>query len=86
MKLIKISALWCPSCLIMNDMIADIAMELNLDMEEYDYDFDEEIVKGYEPGRILPVIIIKEDNREIIRIIGEKNKNELLNLIKGSVK
>ena len=40
MKLIKISAMWCPSCLIMHDMMDEILKEHNFEVISYDYDFN----------------------------------------------
>ncbi len=77
MNLIKISSTWCPSCLIMQPRYMEIEKKYNLELEEYDYDLDEEIVKEYNVGTILPVLIIKKNNKEITRIIGEKSKKEL---------
>lgn len=75
MKLIRISSLWCTSCIVTKkdwDQIKE-----KYEYEEYDYDMDEEIVKKYNVGDILPVIIVLKDNKEINRIIGEKNKKEI---------
>ena len=47
MKIIKISALWCPSCLIMNDIIEDVITSKNIELVKYDFDLDHEIVKNY---------------------------------------
>ena len=82
MKIIKISAIWCPSCIIMNNVISDLANEINFELVEYDYDFDEEVVKEYNPGKILPVMIVLKDDHEVLRIIGEKTKKEISDLIK----
>ena len=42
MKIIKISALWCPACLITNKAIDKIKEEQNIEVENLDYDFDED--------------------------------------------
>ena len=57
-KLIIISAVWCPSCLILKKHIKQIRKEFpNVEIETLDYDFDEEEVKKYDVGDKLPVII-----------------------------
>lgn len=79
MKLIRVSSSWCVSCIITKkawDELKEI-----YDCIEYDYDMDEELLKNYNVGNILPVIIIEEDNQEIDRIIGEKSKKEILEII-----
>ena len=83
MKLIKFSALWCPSCLIMNGRVNKIVDEYNLEYIEYDYDIDEAKVEEYKVGDILPVIIIENNNKEVIRIIGEKSEKELKRILEG---
>ena len=83
MKLIKFSALWCPSCLIMNGRVNKIVDEYNLEYIEYDYDIDESKVKEYKVGDILPVIIIENSGKEVIRIIGEKSEKELKRILEG---
>lgn len=83
MKLIKFSALWCPSCLIMNGRVNKIVDEYNLEYIEYDYDIDDAKVEEYKVGDILPVIIIENNGKEVIRIIGEKSENELKRILEG---
>lgn len=76
MKLIKITSLGCPSCIIMNNRLEEIINNYNYQIESYDYDFDN--VEKYNPGNILPVLIIESENeKEIRRLIGEKNIEEL---------
>ena len=52
----------------------------NLDIENYDYDMDKEEVEKYNVGKILPVIIFKNNDEEI-RLIGEKKKEEIIKVI-----
>lgn len=77
MKLIKFSSVWCPSCLIMQPRYMEVIKQHPLNIEEYDYDMDTEMVEKYNIGDILPVVIVMDDNIEITRIIGEKSKKEL---------
>lgn len=82
MKIVKISALWCPACLITNKAINKIREEYpEVIIEELDYDYDEEEVSKYKPGTILPVLIFISDGKEVNRLIGEKNYKEIKNLI-----
>lgn len=79
MKIIKINAMWCPGCLISKSIWTEIESEYpNHEYVSLDYDLDEEIVEQYNVGEILPVVIIENNNKEIIRIIGEKTKKEIL--------
>ena len=84
MKLIKVSALWCPACLITNKAVNKLIDE-NKDIEliSLDYDFDEDEVKKYDVGKILPVLIFEKDNKEVLRLIGEKNYEEIKEAVGG---
>ena len=78
MKLIKVTAVWCLSCILMNERINNAIKGKNIDLIEYDYDDDEDIIKKYNIGKILPVLIIIDDNgKELKRSIGEKTEKEL---------
>lgn len=82
MKLIKISAMWCPGCLSMHKVWDKIRLEFPmLEIEEYDYDMDEEIVETFNVGNILPVTILMDNNQEVDRLIGEKSFEEIKEFI-----
>ena len=85
MKILKFGAIWCPSCLIMNNTINKLKKNYpNLEVVNYDYDMEEELVNKYNIGSILPVLIfVNEDNKEINRVIGEKNEKELIKIIES---
>ena len=84
MKVLKFSAIWCPSCIIMTNVINKIKDEYpNLEFVNYDYDNDEELVKKYNIGEILPVLIFMDNDKEIKRVIGEKSKKELIDIIES---
>lgn len=86
MKILRISAIWCPSCIIMRPIYDEIVKEYNLESEELDFDFDEERVEPLEVGNILPVAIIYDnENKELKRICGEKNINQIREIIKELV-
>lgn len=73
MKIIVVSALWCPSCLILNKNLKKLKEKHpEIEIVKYDYDFDEEEVKKFEVGKILPVIIKGEE-----RLVGEKTYEEI---------
>lgn len=82
MKVIKIGAVWCPGCLVMRPIWKKINEKYDLDITEYDLDMDEDIVKTYNIGEKLPVVIFLDDNNnEIKRYIGEKTFDELDKII-----
>lgn len=82
MKIIIINALWCPGCLISKSIWNEIKlMYPNIEYINYDYDLDEENIIKYNIGDIVPVVIFEKDNIEIKRVIGEKSKKEILDIM-----
>lgn len=78
MKVIKITAVWCSACLIMNKRWKEIENKYNVETVGYDLDFDEDEVKEYNVGDKLPVFIfLDKDSNEIGRLIGEKTIEEI---------
>ncbi len=80
MKIIKISAIWCPACIITNNALNKLKDNYNFELEELDYDFDD--IESYNVGDILPVLVFIKDNEEIDRLIGEKNYKEIEEVLK----
>ena len=87
MKVIKISAIWCSACLIMNKRWKEIEKEYDIDIVSYDVDFDEDEVKKYNisDGDRLPISIIVDGDKEIKRLVGEHSIDELKEFIKELV-
>ena len=82
MKIIKIGAIWCPGCLVMNKIWNKINKNYELDIIELDYDMNSNEVIKYNVGKILPVIIFVDNNdNEIERLVGEQKEDKLLELI-----
>lgn len=75
MKYIVVSAIWCPACIITNAALDKLVEERNINIERLDYDFDD--ISKYNVGKILPEIIVFDNDKEVGRIIGEKNYKEL---------
>ena len=76
-EVIVISAIWCPSCLILKKALKRIKEEYDVEWTILDYDLDEEVVKEYNVGDKLPVIIC--DNK---RLNGEKSYEEIVEFLK----
>ena len=72
MEVIRISAVWCSSCLVMKSRVNEVAGELNIKITDYDYDIDSDMIDKYDVSDILPVII-KGDKR----LVGEHTKKEI---------
>ena len=80
MKIIKISAIWCPACIITNNALNKLKSNYRFELEDLDYDFDD--IESYNVGDILPVLIFVKDDKEIDRLIGEKNYKEIEEVLK----
>lgn len=72
MEVIRISAIWCSSCLVMKSRFNEIANELNVKIIDYDYDLDYDKIEKYNVSDVLPVYI-KGDKR----LEGEHTKEEI---------
>ena len=82
MKIIRINAMWCGGCLAMHKVWKKVENEYpNLEITNYDYDMDEDVVKEYNPGTLLPVAIFFKDDIEVERLNGEKSFEEIIEII-----
>ncbi|MBQ7137140.1 MAG: thioredoxin family protein [Bacilli bacterium] len=78
MKIIRINAMWCGGCLSMHKIWDKISKEYpNIEIINYDYDMDEDIVKEYNVGTLLPVAIFFDKEEEVARLNGEKTFEEI---------
>ncbi len=79
MKIIKVGAMWCPACIITNKFWKEIKSKYsNIEFVDLDLDMDEDEVKKFNIGKILPeIIIFDNNNNEVKRIIGEKKQIEI---------
>ena len=83
MKILRVSAIWCPACLIMRPIYEEVSKKYGFETSELDYDFDEEEVKKLDVGNKLPVAIIYDGEKELTRICGEKKQTEIEKIIEG---
>ena len=81
MKVIKITAIWCSACLMMNKVWKKVLEKKNIETVSLDLDLDEDEANKFSPGEVLPVFIFMKDNKEIKRIVGEHTEEELLKII-----
>ena len=86
-EVLIISAVWCPSCLILNKNLKKLKKEYpDINIKKLDYDLDEEEVEQYNIGTKLPVMIIKEKDKEVKRLVGEKTYEQTIEFLKeGSI-
>ena len=81
-KLLVVSAVWCPSCLILNKYLKKLNEDIDIEITKLDFDLDEDIVEEYNVGEKLPVVILLDNDKEVSRLIGEKTYDELLNFVR----
>lgn len=86
MKLVKISAMWCMSCIIMNNLLDDVLSKYNVlfDIEDIDYDMDSSLVSLYDVGSVLPVYILMNSSLEVARLVGEVSESSLISFLKDN--
>lgn len=75
MKIVKISAIWCSSCIIMKSRFNDVIKDKNIEVISLDYDIDD--IEKYNIDEVLPVYIKYENDKEVSRLIGEHSKKEI---------
>jgi len=84
MKVIKIGAVWCPGCLIMQPRWAEVEKENPWLKAEYlDFDEDKAKVKDFEAkGEKLPIFVfLDKKGKEFLRLHGELSKKEIIRTI-----
>ncbi len=79
MRLVKIGAIWCSGCLVMNNVINKALKNYKIDYTEYDLDMDEEEASLYNPGDVLPVFIVLDGSKEVSRFVGEYSYDDFIN-------
>jgi len=80
MKVVRVTAIWCMSCLVMKRRYDQIFKTLDID-QVIDLDYDQDDISSYHIGDVLPVVIFFEDDEERLRIIGEKSKKTIHKLL-----
>ncbi|MDD3187256.1 MAG: thioredoxin family protein [Bacilli bacterium] len=86
MKLIKIGASWCSACLITNSRFYEVIKNFpDIEVIEYDYDFDNFEIEKYNVGKVIPVFILEKDGEVISRLVGERSKKEMIEFIERSI-
>ena len=82
MRVVKINAIWCSGCLVMNKIWKNITKKYEIETLNLDYDMDEDEVSKYNVGDTLPVFIFFDGEKEIDRVIGEVSEKEMLNKLR----
>ncbi len=78
MKIIKVSSLWCPSCIVLDEKLKTIN---DVEIESLDYDEDETVVKTYNVEILPTLIFVNKKNEELDRLTGEQPLDKIKSLI-----
>ena len=83
MKIIRVNAIWCPGCIVMKKTWKKIEEKYpDIEYIDFDYDMDEGEVIPLAVGTKLPVAIFYKEEKEVARLNGEKEEEDILNVIK----
>jgi len=86
MRVLKIGASWCMECLTMKPMWAEIEKEIpELKTEYFDADESKELLDKYDIKTIPTFIFLDKDEKEILRLSGLQNKEELTATVKENL-
>jgi thiol-disulfide isomerase/thioredoxin len=86
MRILRFSAIWCMNCIFMKSAWEEIEDEFSdLAYEEYDADDQADIHKRFNIKDVPTVIFIDDSGREIVRLEGAKDKEELVAEIKKHI-
>ncbi len=84
MKIVRVTALWCMSCLAMKRVWRKVFSEYpDIEIVDLDYDEDREEVDKLAVTGTLPVVIIFKDDKELARVAGEKTKKQMVEILEG---
>lgn len=84
-KIVRISAVWCPSCIVTYNDFIKLKDVYDAEFVELDYDYDD--IEKFNVGDILPIIVVLDDDEnELVRIIGEKKFNNIKEIIDEKTK
>ncbi len=87
MKILRFTAIWCMYCLYMKSFWEEFEHELNsVQIEEFDADDNSDMHKKFNIKDVPTVIITDDNDHELIRIEGAKEKDELKRLIQDTIK
>lgn len=78
MKAVRITALWCMSCLLMKKRWKRVFSEYpEIETIDYDYDEDRGKIESHDIGTTLPVVLFIKDGEEIKRLTGEMSEEKI---------
>ena len=86
MKLLKIGAIWCKECLVMEPIWEEIEKAIpELQSEYFEADDHLDLQKKYNVKEIPTFIFLDKNDQEILRLEGLQNKEELVKIVKNNI-
>ena len=86
MKILKFGATWCKECIIMKPIFLEIEKEIpELKTEFYEADDSKEIMEKYNVESIPTFIFLDKNDKELLRLVGLQNKEELKKTVKENL-
>lgn len=76
MKVIRISAIWCSSCLFTFSKWEEFKKN-HPEIECVELDYDQDDITAYQITEVLPVTIFMRDEKEVARVLGEFTVKDL---------
>jgi thioredoxin 1 len=79
MRLLKFSATWCGPCKMLSNTLSEITLPVPI--EEVDVDTNTQLAMKYGVRGVPTMVLVKPDDTEIDRKVGNKNKTEIIEWI-----
>lgn len=81
MKVVKITSLGCPSCIVMTKVFREFQDKCDFVLEEYTYNHNVDFIEShFDINNRVPTFIFYEDNEEVGRLVGEHKLEEFVDI------
>lgn len=81
-KIIKYGAVWCMSCIVMDNVIKQLSDKYEFDYISYDFDNDKDKFLNFNKSEKLPIIEFVDDNDKVLKKInGEHSKSDIESIL-----
>ena len=86
MRVLKFGAIWCKECLVMKSIWEEIEKEVSgFESQYFDADENEEVLEKYNVQDVPTFIFLDKEEKEITRLKGVQNKEDLITTIKNNL-
>jgi thioredoxin 1 len=81
-KILDLYADWCRPCKILSPILDELEKELEIEVDKINVEDNDEIAEFYNV-RNIPTLIFFKDNEKVHQIVGERTKQQLIDIIKS---